>query len=82
VSSIPPGLVHVACKVGDSLDELRAMNDGLETHGIKPDCTADHIKAIYFHDPDGNQIGVFVDSHPRLGREDPTRVASRLPLAL
>jgi hypothetical protein len=36
-----------------------------------PDCTADHPKAIYFHALDGNEIAVSVDSHPRLGREDP-----------
>jgi catechol 2,3-dioxygenase len=79
-----PGLAHVAFKVGDSLDELRAMKDWLETQGVKPDRIVDHIvsKSIYFHDPDGNQIEVFVDSDPRIWREDPTKVASRLPLAL
>ncbi len=79
-----PGLAHVAFKVGDSLDELRAMKDWLEMHGVRPDRTADHrvSQSIYFHDPDGNQIEVFVDSDPRIWREDPTTVATRLPLAL
>jgi catechol 2,3-dioxygenase len=79
-----PGLAHVAFKVGDSLDELRAMKDWLEAHGVQIARTADHTvsKSIYFHDPDGNQIEVFVDSDPRIWREDPTKVATRLPLQL
>ena len=79
-----PGLAHVAFKVGDSLDELRAMQDWLETHGVELDRLADHrvSQSIYFHDPDGNQIEVFVDGDPRIWREDPTAVATRLPLAL
>jgi catechol 2,3-dioxygenase len=78
------GLAHVAFKIGDSLDALRAMEDWLETHGVKPDRTADHhvSQSIYFHDPDRNQIEVIVDNDPHMWREDRTAVATRLPLAL
>ncbi len=79
-----PGLAHVALKIGDSLDELREAKRWLDQNGVEIDHTSDHIvsKSIYFHDPDGNQLEVFVDADPALWHEDPTLVATGEPLEL
>lgn len=79
-----PGLAHVALKVGDSLDALRAAKAWLEAQGVTLDRSADHrvSQSLYFSDPDGNQIEVFVDGDPRIWRDDPTAVATREPLVL
>jgi catechol 2,3-dioxygenase len=58
-----PGLFHIAFKVGDSLDELRAVKAELEDSGTTVDFAMDHkvTQSIYLHDPDGNMIELFVD---------------------
>lgn len=78
------GLAHVAFKIGDDLDTLRAAKGWLETNGVEIDRIHDHVvsQSIYFHDPDGNQIEVFVDGDPQIWRDTPQRVATREPLAL
>jgi len=79
-----PGLFHVALKVGDSLDDLRAAKTWLESNGVKIDMIADHrvSQSLYFSDPDGNAIEVFVDGDPAIWRENPGAVATVEPLAL
>ena len=79
-----PGLFHVALKVGDSLDELRGAKTWLESNGIKIDMIADHnvSQSLYFSDPDGNAIELFVDSDPAIWQKDPTAVATVRPLTL
>jgi catechol 2,3-dioxygenase len=54
------GLYHVALKIGDSLDELRAAKTHLETHGIADLRLRDHrvSQSIYLSDPDGNHLEV------------------------
>ena len=54
------GLYHLAFKVGDSLDELRAFRDHLAAHGVALAGQADHrvSQALYCHDPDGTLIEV------------------------
>lgn len=78
------GLAHVAFKIGDDLDTLRAAKGWLESNGVEIDRIHDHkvSQSIYFHDPDGNQIEVFVDGDPQIWRSTPQRVATREPLAL
>jgi len=78
-----PGLAHVALKIGESLDALRAAKAWLEGQGVRVEA-ADHrvSQSLYFSDPDGNQIEVFVDGDPRIWREDPTAVATLEPLVL
>ena len=58
-----PGLFHIAFKVGDSVDELRAAKSELEAAGATVDFAMDHkvTQSIYLHDPDGNMIELFVD---------------------
>jgi catechol 2,3-dioxygenase len=76
------GLHHVAFKIGTTLDELREARGRLVEAGISP-TPIDHdvTKSLYFADPDGNGIELYVDVSDAW-REDPTRVARIKPLAL
>ena len=76
------GLAHVAFKVGDSLDELRKAKADLAEAGVgvRP---IDHevTQSLYFRDPDGNTIEVYVEVSDA-GKEEPQRVAQGAPLEL
>jgi catechol 2,3-dioxygenase len=78
-----PGLFHVAFKVGDSIDDLRRAKADLDALGVEIALTADHTvsQSIYFNDPDGNAIEVYVDTSD-VWRSDPQAVASMSPLSL
>ena len=71
------GLYHLAFKVGDSLDELRACRAHLAAHGVALAGQADHrvSQALYCHDPDGIMIELYVDADPAIWRGDPGAVA-------
>jgi catechol 2,3-dioxygenase len=71
------GLYHLAFKVGDSLDELRACRAHLAAHGVELDGQSDHrvSQALYCHDPDGIMIELYVDADPAIWRNDPGTVA-------
>ena len=77
-----PGLLHVAFKIGDNMDELRAAKADLESAGVevKP---IDHgvTQSLYFHDPDGNELEVYVDTSDDW-KERPELVAQIAPLEL
>jgi len=77
------GLYHVALKIGDRIEDLRAAKAHLEAHGVKMSF-ADHrvSQSIYLNDPDGNGLELFVDADPRIWRDDPTAVATVGPLDL
>jgi catechol-2,3-dioxygenase len=68
--------------IGTSLDELRDARDHLEGAGVKLD-PIDHevTKSLYFDDPDGNNIEVYVHASDAW-KTDPQRVAQVAPLAL
>ncbi|MEE9253412.1 MAG: VOC family protein [Pseudomonadales bacterium] len=76
------GLAHVAFKIGESLDELRKAKADLEAVGVgvRP---IDHevTQSLYFRDPDGNTIEVYVDVSDAWKKE-PQRVAQGAPLEL
>jgi catechol 2,3-dioxygenase len=78
-----PGLFHVAFKVGDSIDELREAKAHLDALGVDIAMTADHTvtQSIYFADPDGNAIELYVDASD-VWRTDPQTVATIAPLSL
>ena len=78
------GLAHVAFKVGDRLDALRAMRARLDQHGVPLLGTSDHLvsQSLYFADPDGNVLECYVDGDPALWRENPRIVATTRPLTL
>ena len=58
------GLYHVAWKVGDTIDDLRQAHARLQSAGVAVDGMADHTisQSLYLHDPDGNEIEVYVDN--------------------
>ena len=69
------GLDHVAFNIGTSLDELREARTKLEAAGVST-TPIDHevTKSLYFQDPDGNGIEVYVDAS-QAWRSEPQRVA-------
>jgi catechol 2,3-dioxygenase len=78
------GLYHVALKIGDDLDVLRAAKAHLESHGVDIQFIADHevSQSIYLADPDGNNLELYVDADPAIWREQPERVANAHRLTL
>jgi catechol 2,3-dioxygenase len=78
------GLYHVALKVGNSLDELRAWKLRLEQHGVPLTGMSDHgvSQSLYVADPDGNEIELFVDADPALWKDDLAAVMTVKPLKL
>ena len=79
------GLYHIGIKVGDSLDELRAAKKDLEGTGIPIDGMSDHTvsQSLYLHDPDGNEIELYVDADESVWKSNPAAVVSPIkPLNL
>ena len=79
------GLYHIGIKVGDSLDELRAAKRELEQAAVTIDGMSDHTvsQSLYLHDPDGNEIELYVDADESLWKHDPGAVLSPIkPLSL
>lgn len=78
------GLYHVALKIGDNLETLREAKAHLEAHGVKIRGVSDHrvSQSIYFEDPDGNGLELFVDADPAIWARDPSAVATVRPLQL
>lgn len=76
------GLDHVAFNIGTSLDELREAKAKLEAAGIGP-TPIDHevTKSLYFEDPDGNGIELYIDASD-VWRREPQRVGQVRPLEL
>jgi catechol 2,3-dioxygenase len=76
------GLHHVAFKIGTTMDELREAKATLEAAGVAT-TPVDHevTKSLYFQDPDGNGVEVYVDASDAWRRE-PQRVAQMKPLEM
>ncbi len=81
-SATAVGLEHVAFNIGTTLDELREAKTKLDAAGIAT-TPIDHevTKSLYFEDPDGNRIEVYVDASD-VWRREPQRVAQLRPLEL
>jgi catechol-2,3-dioxygenase len=82
-----PGLAHIAFKIGDSLEELRAAKEKLENAGVTILHIYDvyFIKSIHFLDPDGNEVEIYIEVQPApwQGNLDPEAEAIEpKPLAL
>ncbi|MEQ8858906.1 MAG: VOC family protein [Pseudomonadales bacterium] len=77
-----PGLHHVAFRIGTELDELIEAKAHLEAAGISPS-PVDHevTKSLYFDDPDGNTVELYVDASDAW-KAEPQRVAQLMPLEL
>jgi len=79
------GLYHIGIKVGDSLDELRAAKRDLEGAGITITGMSDHTvsQSLYLHDPDGNEVELYVDADESVWKNNPAAVVSPIkPLRL
>ena len=79
------GLYHIGIKVGDSLDELREAKKDLERAGVLIDGMSDHTvsQSLYLHDPDGNEIELYVDADESVWKNDPAAVLAPIkPLQL
>ncbi len=76
------GLHHVAFRVGTTMEELREAKATLEAAGIAT-TPVDHevTKSLYFQDPDGNGVEVYVDASD-VWRSEPQRVAQLKPLVM
>ena len=72
------GLYHIGIKVGDALDELRAVRDELIEAGINISGLSDHTvsQSIYLEDPDGNEVELYVDDPNVDWKNDPSLVMS------
>lgn len=57
------GLAHLALRLPGGDAELRAAYDKLKAAGVEVDHTSDHntTHSVYFYDPDGNQLEIYVD---------------------
>ncbi len=77
-----PGLLHVAFKIGDTIDELRNAKVALESAGLKVEAY-DHgvTQSIYVKDPDGNEVELYVDVSDQW-KAHPELVAQIAPLQL
>jgi len=75
------GLAHVAFKIGDSLEEYRSAEADLNAAQITVLYTAErtHTKSLHLHDPDGNEVELYVDSPDSgvLARSQPRSDSSR-----
>lgn len=78
------GLFHVALKIGDRLEELKAAKAMLDAAGVRVTALQDHrvSQSIYLTDPDGNALELYVDADPAIWRQDPAAVAAAGPLTL
>jgi len=76
------GLLHVAFKIGDSVDELREAKAKLEASGLQVQ-SYDHAvsKSLYLNDPDGNCVELYVDTSDAW-KQNPQLVAHSEPLGL
>ena len=76
------GLAHAAFKIGDDIAQLKEAKAHLEAAGVAV-TPIDHLvsKSLYFHDPDGNQLEVYVDVSDEWKRR-PEAVLNSKPLVL
>ena len=70
------GLYHIGIKIGDRLEELRAAKRELEQAGVPISGMSDHTvsQSLYLHDPDGNEVELYVDADPSIWNRDPAAV--------
>ena len=70
------GLYHFGLKIGETDDELRAAARDLEAAGVPLVGSSDHgvTHSLYIHDPDGNEIELYIDVQPETWHDDPMAV--------
>ena len=72
------GLYHFGLKVGDSDDELRAALARLKETDTTVVGASDHTvtHSLYIHDPDGNEIELYIDVPGVDWRSDPALIGT------
>ncbi len=79
------GLYHIGINIGESSVELRSAKDELERNGIPISGMSDHTvtQSLYLHDPDGNEVELYIDAPGVNWEENPMLALSPIkPLAL
>ena len=79
------GLYHFGLKVGDSDDELREALARIKDAGVPIAGASDHTvtHSLYIHDPDGNEIELYIDVPGVDWKTNPQAVMSPIrPLAI
>ena len=78
------GLHHLAFRIGDDPGVLRRFKAHLDSCGVRVLRARDHrvSKSLYFRDPAGMVIEVYVDAPAVAWRDDPSLVAYSQPLDL
>lgn len=79
------GLYHIGIKIGESLEDLRAAKKELEQAGVHISGMSDHTvsQSLYLHDPDGNEVELYVDADEAIWKKNPAAVLSPVkPLRL
>lgn len=79
------GLYHIGIKVGDHLDELRAVKRELEQAGVTIEGMSDHTvsQSLYLRDSDGNEVELYVDADESVWKNNPAAVLAPIkPLHL
>jgi catechol 2,3-dioxygenase len=76
------GLVHIALRIGDDIESLRAFRARLRAQGVALTRGLDHevSQSLYLRDPDGLMVEVYVDADPGLWASRPDAVATVRPL--
>jgi catechol 2,3-dioxygenase len=76
------GLAHVAFKIGNDMDALVSAKQELEAAGVTS-MPIDHevTKSLYFADPDGNTIELYIDASDAW-KQEPQRVAQAKALEI
>ncbi|MBL7500836.1 VOC family protein [Frankia sp. CNm7] len=79
------GMYHFGLKVGDNDDELREALAHITAAGVTIAGASDHTvtHSLYIHDPDGNEIELYIDVPDADWKTDPTLVGAPIrPLHL
>jgi catechol 2,3-dioxygenase len=75
---------HVAITLQGGPDDLRAFARELRDRGVELEMALDHLvsRSVYFRDPDGNRIEVFVDMPRAAWEHIPGAIAYGAPLSV
>ena len=76
------GLAHVAFCIGDQDEQLKDALTRLRDNGIEPRAIDHEVShSLYFPDPDGNVVELYIDSSD-VWKSDPQTVAQSRPLKI
>ena len=79
------GMYHFGLKIGESDEDLRDALERLEAENVTVVGQSDHgvTHSLYIHDPDGNEIELYIDVQPPVWQDDPAAIVAPVrPLSL